>query len=116
LHIATDSKKERLITLTKPFIVLVFSEIGIVCYNSECGKKGCMWYYGCTVFYNDEQISCLPALFICSLFNDTVSNSDYIAMNDWIVANNELKMMYKETVMVQFKIVSWYLLQESQKL
>jgi hypothetical protein len=28
-------------------------------------------------------------LFICSLFNDTVSNSDHAALNDWIIVKRE---------------------------
>jgi hypothetical protein len=32
----------------------------------------------------------------CSLFNETVTNSDYIALNNWLVPNNELERMWKE--------------------
>jgi hypothetical protein len=34
------------------------------------------------------------------LFNDAVSNSGYIASNDWMVVNNELKSVWKEMVVV----------------
>jgi hypothetical protein len=30
------------------------------------------------------------SLFICSLFNDVFSSSDYIASNDTVIVNNEL--------------------------
>jgi hypothetical protein len=37
---------------------------------------------------------------ICHLFNNTVSNSDCIILNDQTTANNELGKMCKEAVMV----------------
>jgi hypothetical protein len=37
-------------------------------------------------------------LFICGLFNDAVSNSDYIVSDDRVV--NELDRIWKEAVMV----------------
>jgi hypothetical protein len=37
-------------------------------------------------------------LFICSLFYNTVSNSGYTALNDWMVVNNELDGIWKEAV------------------
>jgi hypothetical protein len=92
-YISSDNKKERLITLSKRFIVLDLSDTGIVGYNSPFGKKVYLRYYGFIVIYNEEQIPCLWDLFICSLFNDTISNSGYMAMNDWMVANNESKRM-----------------------
>jgi hypothetical protein len=36
--------------------------------------------------------------FIYGLFNDTVSSADYIASNDRIIKNNELKSTWKEAV------------------
>jgi hypothetical protein len=30
-------------------------------------------------------------VFICSLFEDAVSNSDYLASNDWTTQNNEVE-------------------------
>jgi hypothetical protein len=31
--------------------------------------------------------------FFCSLFDDTVNKSGYIAWNDWMIVNNELERM-----------------------
>jgi hypothetical protein len=36
-------------------------------------------------------------VFICGLFSDAVSNSEYIALND-LLLNNELERMWKEAV------------------
>jgi hypothetical protein len=38
-------------------------------------------------------------LFIYSLFNNACSSSDYIALNERMVMNNELERMQKEVVM-----------------
>jgi hypothetical protein len=37
-------------------------------------------------------------IFISGLFNDDVSNSNSTASNDFMTANNELKKMWKKTV------------------
>jgi hypothetical protein len=37
-------------------------------------------------------------LFIYSFFNDAFSSSDYRALNEMMIANNELGMMWKEAV------------------
>jgi hypothetical protein len=42
--------------------------------------------------------SCLCIYFLCSLFYNTVSNSDCAALNDGLVVNNELEGMWKEAV------------------
>jgi hypothetical protein len=34
-------------------------------------------------------------------------NSDYIVLNDSMTVINELQRMWKEMVMVQFKVLSW---------
>jgi hypothetical protein len=34
-----------------------------------------------------------------SLFNDAVSNSDHMPTNDWMIANDELENMLKETIL-----------------
>jgi hypothetical protein len=34
--------------------------------------------------------------FICSLRNDAVGDSDYMASKDWTAVNNELKMIWTE--------------------
>jgi hypothetical protein len=36
--------------------------------------------------------------FICSLFNDTVCNPDYIGLNDWVIVNNKLGKICKGDV------------------
>jgi hypothetical protein len=46
-------------------------------------------------------------LFVCGLFNNAVSSSDYIASNNMMV--NELERIWKEAVMVYFKLLSWHL-------
>jgi hypothetical protein len=39
---------------------------------------------------------------ICScsrgLFNDAVSNSAFVGSNEWLIINNELDRMWKETI------------------
>jgi hypothetical protein len=37
-------------------------------------------------------------LIICSLFNGTVTNSHFIALNGWMIVNNELESMWKKVV------------------
>jgi hypothetical protein len=39
-------------------------------------------------------------LFICSLYNGSVSNSDYAAFSDWMIVNNELERMWNKMLMV----------------
>jgi hypothetical protein len=39
-------------------------------------------------------------LFICGLFNDIVSSSDYIMSNDRAIMNNEWDRIWKEAVAV----------------
>jgi hypothetical protein len=46
-------------------------------------------------------------LFSSSLFNYAASSTDYIALIDWVVVNDELDMMCHEAVMAS-KIFSWY--------
>lgn len=46
-------------------------------------------------------------LFICSLLNDSVSNLDYTASNNWLTVNNELQTLKNKTVMTLFEILSW---------
>jgi len=43
----------------------------------------------------------IPYLFTCSLFNDAVSNQDYVAANDWVIMN------WNETVVILFKTLTW---------
>jgi hypothetical protein len=43
-------------------------------------------------------LSIVICLFICSLFNDTFSSSDYIVSNERTILNNELERMWKEAV------------------
>jgi hypothetical protein len=44
--------------------------------------------------------------FCVDLFNSAVNMSDYIASNDRIIVNNELRRMWKEVVMAQLEILS----------
>jgi hypothetical protein len=37
-------------------------------------------------------------VFICGLFNDALSNSDYMASDDGVLVNIELEMTWKEPV------------------
>jgi hypothetical protein len=41
-----------------------------------------------------------PGKFICGLFNDAFSISDYASSNERMIVNNELEMMWKEAVVV----------------
>jgi hypothetical protein len=41
---------------------------------------------------------------LCSLYNATVNNLDYVAFRELMKVYNELKRVRKEMVMVQFKI------------
>jgi hypothetical protein len=45
-------------------------------------------------------------LLLCSLFNYATSNTDYIAINDWVRVNNILEMIWKEGVVACFKVLS----------
>jgi hypothetical protein len=36
----------------------------------------------------------------CNLFNDVVSKSDYIALNDCNILNNELERMWQEVAVI----------------
>jgi hypothetical protein len=47
-------------------------------------------------------------LYSCSIFNDTVSNSDHTAYNNWMTVNNELKKKPKEAVVAYFKDISHF--------
>jgi hypothetical protein len=38
--------------------------------------------------------------FICGVFNNTAINSDFIALNDRCLVNNELEKMWKEPFVV----------------
>jgi hypothetical protein len=38
-------------------------------------------------------------LFIYSLFNDAVVNSDYMTSNNWVTMNNEFERIWKVAVM-----------------
>jgi hypothetical protein len=40
------------------------------------------------------------------LFNDAVSNSDYIASNEWVVVNNGFERMWKEAAAAYLKVES----------
>jgi hypothetical protein len=40
--------------------------------------------------YAADTLANIPSIPLCSLFNDSVSISDYTAMNNWMVVNNEL--------------------------
>jgi hypothetical protein len=41
--------------------------------------------------------------------NNAVRNSNYMALNDWMVLSNGMEGMCKETVMAYFKVLSQYL-------
>jgi len=48
-------------------------------------------------------------LFVClNLFNDTISNLDYVASN-WIIVNTELEMIWKNMSLIESAVfaVSW---------
>jgi hypothetical protein len=46
------------------------------------------------------------AHFCVDLFNSAVNMSDYLASNDRIIVNNELRRMWKEVVMAKLEILS----------
>jgi hypothetical protein len=54
-------------------------------------------------------------LFIYGLFYGTVSNLHYVASNDWMIVNNEFKSIWKEAVMAQLNVLSWYLISKLKK-
>jgi hypothetical protein len=55
--------------------------------------------------YNGEEVEGyhllhkMKAFFICSLFKNAFSISDYVASYKRMIVNNELEMMWKEAVM-----------------
>ena len=51
---------------------------------------------------------------ISSLQNDAASNSVYTELNDWMAVNNEMESMWQETVVAQFKVLPWHLLETSE--
>jgi hypothetical protein len=69
--------------------------------NWNRNKKQC-WLL-CHLFVGRKFI-----FFNCSLFNDTVSNSDYIASDKWMTVINGLKKMWK-WLWYTFKILFWNL-------
>lgn len=75
------------------------------------------YWYLLTQWHNitTQKIIILLIFFICSLFNNTVSNSDYIAPNGWMVVNKDFKTMSKEVVVASFKVASWHLLERTQE-
>jgi hypothetical protein len=52
---------------------------------------------------------------IFSLFNDAVNNSNYIAMNEWMVANYDWKGCGIEQSWPTFKVLAWHLLGWTEK-
>jgi hypothetical protein len=48
-------------------------------------------------------------LFICSLFNNACSSSDYIASNERMIVNYELEMTLKEAAVASFNVLSLHL-------
>jgi hypothetical protein len=53
---------------------------------------------------NKTQICKSNYLFMCSIFNDAVSNSGYIAFNEWLLVNDEMEWMWKEAIVAYFMI------------
>jgi hypothetical protein len=47
-------------------------------------------------------------LFVGTLFNDAVSNSDHKVSNCWVIVNNELERMWKEAAPAYFKVFRWH--------
>jgi hypothetical protein len=47
------------------------------------------------IYKDNFQRLCGLCLFICGLFNDSVSNIDYKASNDWLVVSNQLERTWK---------------------
>jgi hypothetical protein len=50
---------------------------------------------------------------VYSLFNDAVSSSYYVALN--YGTNNELEKIWKEVVLTYFKVLSWHLIEATEK-
>jgi hypothetical protein len=53
-------------------------------------------------------------LVACSLFNDAVSNSDYISSNDIIIVNNERGMLFTEAFVAWCTVPSRHLFRDCQ--
>jgi hypothetical protein len=53
--------------------------------------------------------------FAGNVFNNTISNSDYITSKEWMTVNNELDRTWKEVVMTQFKVLFWHLPRQTEK-
>jgi hypothetical protein len=71
-----------------------YSDVSLLSHNGgHC--KYVVYIICCVVFII---VQCIY-LFICGLFTDTVSSSDYIASNDTMI-NNDLERMCKEVVVV----------------
>jgi hypothetical protein len=45
------------------------------------------------------------SMFVCSLFNDAVSNSGNIASNDSMTVNDELGGAQKQMIVIKFKVL-----------
>lgn len=43
--------------------------------------------------------------FICSLFNDGISNLDFAALSAWMMVDIELGRIWKEALMTSFKVL-----------
>jgi hypothetical protein len=64
-------------------------------------------FLGSTALYDDPRMCSFSV--ILHLLIDAVYNWDYVAWNNSIIVNNELERIWKETALVWFKVMSWYL-------
>ena len=54
-------------------------------------------------------------LFICTLFNDDVTNSDSMTSNYWMIAYSVFKCMWKEPAVAQLKLIFRYFSGRTEK-
>jgi hypothetical protein len=64
---------------------------------------------------HDSTPGLLLYLFICSLCNNALSNSDYTESNDLMVMNNELERVWEKVMTVSFKILFLHLRGETEE-
>jgi hypothetical protein len=68
------------------------------------------------MFYPYFQNTSSNILFICGLFNHAFSKLDYtVSLNEWKVLSFDLKRLWKDKVMAQFKEASQHFLDEIRK-
>jgi hypothetical protein len=69
--------------------------VGCGCLECSCWGGSSVVCWSASLFLSEESRS---SSYLFVIYVTTLSNSDYIASNDWLIANNELENVLKEAV------------------